>query len=50
MTERQLRLWYREAIRREHLASTARIADVNVAQAGGEHASERVAALNRPPQ
>ena len=44
-TNRQLTLFYREAVRRDARMSTARLLDVNAGFAGGEPADRRVAAL-----
>lgn len=45
-TERQLRLFYREAQRLERQASARRLADVNAAMAGGDAARKRLDALD----
>lgn len=48
MTERQLRLFFREALRREAFANAHRVADVNAGMAGGKHARERIKSLTEP--
>ena len=48
MTERQLRLFYRQALLHERRARSERIQDVNVAMAGGRHATELMRALTQP--
>ncbi|MCA0240166.1 MAG: hypothetical protein LCI02_04845 [Proteobacteria bacterium] len=45
MTERQLKLFWREAQRRDARASATRIADVNAGFAGGKHARDRINSL-----
>lgn len=49
MTERQLRLFYRYALRHERRARAERIQDVNAGYAGGRHATELVRALTAEP-
>lgn len=45
MTERQLRLFYREAQRHERQARAGLVADVNAGTAGGKHAKAQIKAL-----
>lgn len=47
MTERQLMLFFREAIRHEQRARADRIQDVNVGTAGGKHATDLIKALTQ---
>lgn len=44
-TERQLRLFYREALRIERQRSARRLVDVNAAMAGGDAAKTRLKQL-----
>ena len=44
-TERQLKLYYREALRLERQRSARRLADVNAAFAGGDAARQRLKQL-----
>ncbi|MBE2242387.1 MAG: hypothetical protein IAE86_06515 [Burkholderiaceae bacterium] len=48
MTERQLRLFFRAALRHERRARADRIQDVNAGMAGGRPASELLRALTEP--
>lgn len=48
MTERQLELFYRCALRHERAARAERVQDVNAGMAGGRHASELIRALTEP--
>jgi hypothetical protein len=48
MTERQLKLFYRHALRHERRARAERIQDVNAGMAGGRQTSELMRALNEP--
>lgn len=45
MTERQLRLFYREAKRHERHTRACLVADVNAGTAGGKHAKAQIKAL-----
>lgn len=46
-TARQLKLYYREALRLERQRSARRLADVNAAMAGGDAATNRLQNLNK---
>lgn len=46
-TERQLKLYYREAQRQERRRSAARLVDVNAGMAGGKAATDRLRDLTK---